>query len=587
MAILETKNEKYVYTPSGRGTVTLPTAGTFIDRDIVISDQAAQVVVDNGATTLTAGNGSASLTASTGMTLETNAPATGTYYTLTATGSGKVSGSSSGTVSFTDGFVSEDTKTVSSSAAEISSKTATVNKYIPQSTLSADTVTPGAEQTVTIGAGYYPSQRTITIGAASTGGTAELSASATGSATIDSVTIGNLNSSTNTYPVTGSANITGTATANTTKSGFASANATKATGSTTGTASLSASIAAAAIGVKSTDPGTGYAENTTAVVPAGGYLTIEAGYVPKTKISLSTLVPDDANIVAGDNANLRTGQTAYTKDGALVTGTMNDTSRTAGSTTITSDYLTTTNTGYPVKASGSVSTGTGYITSGSTSSAEATKYVIAAATPSLAITDKTSTNLTVGTKSSNYYPMTTSLEGKMTVGTAGWVPTTGLTATDSSVTVGRLPAAVVSVSGSTAATAPTIGTGTAAGTAKGTAISATPTTTVPTNTNNYYVAIKANAPATTVSLTKTITTKGYLGADAEITASASTTAKDGSVYYVPITGAGVQTKALQATTDTTTYPSGYSAYRVTAPIGYRASAAYTDIPVYQGNYSIS
>lgn len=68
-----------------------------------------------------------------------------------------------------------------------------------------------------------------------------------------------------------------------------------------------------------------------------------------------------------------------------------------------------------------------------------------AATPSLAITDKASTNLTVGTLASGYYPFTTSLTGKMTFGTAGWIATTGASATDSSVTVGRLPAAVGSI----------------------------------------------------------------------------------------------------------------------------------------------
>lgn len=63
-----------------------------------------------------------------------------------------------------------------------------------------------------------------------------------------------------------------------------------------------------------------------------------------------------------------------------------------------------------------------------------------AATPALSITDKASTDLTPGTKSGDYYPFTTSLDGTLSVGTAGWISTSGLSATDSSVTVGRIKA---------------------------------------------------------------------------------------------------------------------------------------------------
>jgi hypothetical protein len=61
--------------------------------------------------------------------------------------------------------------------------------------------------------------------------------------------------------------------------------------------------------------------------------------------------------------------------------------------------------------------------------------VPSAATPTLTITDKT-TAVTVGSLSNGSYPISTSLTGKITVGTAGWLPTTGLSATDSSVKVG-------------------------------------------------------------------------------------------------------------------------------------------------------
>lgn len=55
---------------------------------------------------------------------------------------------------------------------------------------------------------------------------------------------------------------------------------------------------------------------------------------------------------------------------------------------------------------------------------------------SLAITDKSSTNITVGTLTSGYYPLSTSLTGTMTASTPGWF--TSGTTTDTSVVVGRV-----------------------------------------------------------------------------------------------------------------------------------------------------
>ena len=73
------------------------------------------------------------------------------------------------------------------------------------------------------------------------------------------------------------------------------------------------------IGTTTTDPGTGYTENTSTVVPSGGYLTLTAGYYDATKISLATLVPNGSN-VAGHADYLLAGKTAYDNNGVLVTG---------------------------------------------------------------------------------------------------------------------------------------------------------------------------------------------------------------------------------------------------------------------------
>lgn len=63
--------------------------------------------------------------------------------------------------------------------------------------------------------------------------------------------------------------------------------------------------------------------------------------------------------------------------------------------------------------------------------------------------------------------------------------------------------------------------------------SETITTTAPSS--GYFISIQATAPATTLDITKTIDTAGYIGANTQISASASTTAKTGSIYYLPIT----------------------------------------------------
>ena len=69
-----------------------------------------------------------------------------------------------------------------------------------------------------------------------------------------------------------------------------------------------------------------------------------------------------------------------------------------------------------------------------------------ASTFSLAITDKASTDITVGTKSGSYYPLSTSLTGTFSAGTAGWFSSGS--ATDSSVIVGRIAATAYTTSSS-------------------------------------------------------------------------------------------------------------------------------------------
>lgn len=74
--------------------------------------------------------------------------------------------------------------------------------------------------------------------------------------------------------------------------------------------------------------GTGdYEELTTPVLTSGGYLYINEGYLANTKVSLATLIPDEAvipDVVDGESEWMYKTVSAYDKDGNLVAGTMDD-----------------------------------------------------------------------------------------------------------------------------------------------------------------------------------------------------------------------------------------------------------------------
>lgn len=96
-----------------------------------------------------------------------------------------------------------------------------------------------------------------------------------------------------------------------------------------------------------------------------------------------------------------------------------------------------------------------------------------------------------------------------------------------------LASAVTTITASKQATSPTI---TRTNTTASNAVnvgSESQTTTAPSS--GYFISVQPTAPATTLDVTKTISTPGYLGADTQITASAATSAKTGSIYYIPIT----------------------------------------------------
>lgn len=210
--------------------------------------------------------------------------------------------------------------------------------------------------------------------------------------------------------------------------------------------------------------------------------------------------------------------------------------------------------------------------------------------PALTITDKSSTNITIGTVSQGYYPLSAALTGTLTVGTPGWITTSGLSAQDESVIVGRIAQstlkngdtainsgatitpsvdsnqtinisagynsartvivapmssgtkAVANVTISGTATTPTLANTASAITNKTQVnIDGSFTTSTSDITSTYYVAFTANAPATTPSVAKNISTAGYLGptgSTTQISSSGSISAKS-QLYYAKITSGAI------------------------------------------------
>ena len=100
-----------------------------------------------------------------------------------------------------------------------------------------------------------------------------------------------------------------------------------------------------------------------------------------------------------------------------------------------------------------------------------------------------------------------------------------------------LTSGAITITGSGTATAPTLTKYTTDGSNAGTNISAivgTISTTEPSDTGSYYVAFTAKAPGTTITMSKTIDTAGWIGNASQITASGSLS-ENSQIFYAPIT----------------------------------------------------
>lgn len=116
-----------------------------------------------------------------------------------------------------------------------------------------------------------------------------------------------------------------------------------------------------------------YVEKDAPVLTSGGYLYINEGYIKDTKISLATLVPDNANIT-DENANLVYNTVkAYDVDGKLIVGTMGDAELGA----ITADDAAATISSVSVAADGSAFKVTGSADIAGTASVSVSKRGLA------------------------------------------------------------------------------------------------------------------------------------------------------------------------------------------------------------------
>ena len=139
----------------------------------------------------------------------------------------------------------------------------------------------------------------------------------------------------------GSVNATGTATISTTgwlTAGNKSASKAIATGAT-----ASAAVDGGKYYITTGTISTGssaksdWVTNTSAVVPANGYLYIGAGFYPNTQISLATLIPDYSSLPNAGNGHILSGYEAYYTNGNKLKGTI--------ATITPGSCYTTTNTG--------------------------------------------------------------------------------------------------------------------------------------------------------------------------------------------------------------------------------------------------
>ena len=242
-----------------------------------------------------------------------------------------------------DGYMAGDNAPVSAIAADsITVDTPTDAYYIKKSTLSTNSVTPSTvAQTVTVYAGYAPSDRTITIAAMAPGvassSTADVGLSTyfnVGTQADHDVEITPQHSiDTAGYLAATSNPVDGTPAYYSIKEQTISETTTSVSGTTatrgTRTESVGWNDAQEVLDVatfaNTGSSGISYVDisATTAapVLVSNDYLYINKGWTDAVKISLAKLVPDGTDI-KGHDEYILSGHTAYDDDGVMVTGSI-------------------------------------------------------------------------------------------------------------------------------------------------------------------------------------------------------------------------------------------------------------------------
>ena len=421
-------------TSAGKVNKELQTEGTFVDKNIAIevnTPDGVLAVKDSGALTGTITVGQSELISDSE-----------TAYPITIDAEAKITDVKVGVE--TAGFVdSSDVVTVTGSSV----KAPQVKKYIKAGSLADTTVNLSAEGVA------------------------------------DGVTLG---SETNIAPESGfyfKTSATGTAKVGT--AGWIPADTTEAT-----TVDKYYPIAKVSLGNTATADRTYELVKGPALI-SGDYLYINEGYIKDTKISLADLVPDVATVVADDNDLIYKTVSVYDKDGALITGSMQD--ATLKEITISNLHADSALTGSNIAVkddnSGFTLTGTATISGDASTGVATTGYATEGLSKSATIngTSKVSTDL-----------------AKISIGASG----------NKNITV--TPEIVKDSSSATATGAITT-----------------------TQPEGHFVAVSADAISGSTEITPTVLSAGYGTSDVHSATKITVTggSNTSGVYYVPITEA--------------------------------------------------
>ena len=260
------------------------------------------------------------------------------------------------------------------------------------------------------------------------------------------------------------------------------------------------------------------------ILVSGDYLYINKGYTDNLKISLAKLVPDSAMVGAATASNqMLSGFSAYNINGEIVTGSILSKSAETFNVQLNNDR--TISAGQYLSGAQLIR---GLVTSGI--NAGNIKYGAQIKVGDTGNATRIHSITGIFTGANTVQSGTAASAAYIVEGYSGWLNGEEI---HGELDADALKTAAASVTGTTTATAPTLTRTNTPGT--GTSInvgSAAATTSVPSS--GYFVTAQPTAPATTISLTKTITTNGLLNNINQITASAKTTTKTGSIYFIPI-----------------------------------------------------